>query len=569
VWKAIDLFDQQVRALKLFELSSLPSTAADRARREAEAVDALTDHPAIVPCHVLFHLPGGLLALVFDLVRGEPLSDVLHDPRMTRDHRLAVLEQLGSALAHVHARGIVHRDLKPSNVIVTNEFWRAPRAPGSVKLVDFGIAAPARHGKRITAEGYVVGTTPYLAPEVLLPSRWRQPEEPFARDIFAFGVMGWELLTGEHPSRLPPHERKETFAAFYKDADEGRARWPASGLDEPIASVLGRCLALDPSMRPASGGALISFMRAGPPASSPRVSSLSPMLLATTMSHERPVDSTPTPRSSVGARTTPGEMPPSVRVGRSSAQSAPSYESIPPRRPTPSYAPRPVEEEPPIVIPRMQGRGLVSSLFAAGMLIILGGLGWSLVRPGVTASVNPADSSVRESTVGASGGGREPLPCCEEAGQCKSGHACGAGECRARVPERWWYLRISGAAARGADDAPGSDSFSDDLAGTHPGARVCVRRAGTTERETCTPLVAAAATAAGDREHRARLMTSDLARGGVEIRIEENGRVLAQGRSGVVPQGGFVVTALCGGIKLYVGPREKAQVRIFGYLDEM
>jgi hypothetical protein len=162
---------------------------------------------------------------------------------------------------------------------------------------------------------------------------------------------------------------------------------------------------------------------------------------------------------------------------------------------------------------------------------------------------------------------RGPLPCCES-GSCKSGYPCGAGDCSARLPERWWRLRITGVAARTTADEAREDSFSEDLSHTHPRARVCVRRAGTGEPEVCSPLAKAAATKDGDRVNRARLSTSDLERGGVEIRIEENGKdIVSHTRSGPVKGGHYLITVLCRGITLYIGPKETAQMRVFGYLD--
>ncbi len=170
-----------------------------------------------------------MLGLVFDLVRGQPLTTLLDDARLGAAERRAILGQLASALAHVHARGILHRDLKPDNVLVTDTFWSDPRAPGGVKLVDFGIASSTESPAGLTV-GAFVGTIAYLPPEVLLPGRWPARSPGAERDVFAFGVLAWELLAGGHPAGLSPDVPEKAYALAYTDAALGKRPWPPTAL---------------------------------------------------------------------------------------------------------------------------------------------------------------------------------------------------------------------------------------------------------------------------------------------------------------------------------------------------
>ena len=192
-----------MRALKLVSLAATGPAAFERAQREARILAAAA-HPSLVACHGLFEDPrAGLVGLVMDLVPGETLADIAARERLDGEHLDAVIAQIADVLAYIHGRGLVHRDLKPENVLVTDRFRAAPRAPGAIKLVDFGIAVPASNPHRLTATGVVIGTLPYLAPELVDPASWGRTEGP-ARDVFAFGVMAYHLRFGKHPTRLGP-----------------------------------------------------------------------------------------------------------------------------------------------------------------------------------------------------------------------------------------------------------------------------------------------------------------------------------------------------------------------------
>jgi len=534
VWRVFDPVNKTARALKLLDLSALPETAADRARREARAVRELRDHPAIVHCHVLFELPNDIIGLEFDLVRGPPLSEAMHDTRMTLVHRGAVLEQVASALAHVHARGLVHRDLKPSNILITESFWADPRAKGSVKLVDFGIVAPAWSGSGLTAEGRPVGTAPYLAPEVLDPARFAPLSESFAQDVFAFGVLGFELFMHEHPTRLALMSSRRAFVEAYRAADERRLAWPPSGLPAPIAPIVTRCLALDPAARPASGADVAAWFGLDVPRPSGRTPRSARRQEAPTAPHVLP--------SSVGASTS---------VKKSLGQTT-EMDSV--------AGPRSARRK----------RGIGGILLAMAAIGVAGIAAYwmgrqfsadmtpapvNLVRPVVASTVAPNITTATLLPLS-----DELRPCCGKSGKCESGMMCGPGDCAAPIPNRFWRLRLTSL----AEKPPGAADFDYIRPGSLAAANttLCLRPPGAVNRS-CWPV---SAINNGTVQDPIRISTSDIEAGQLEMWVERGGDGSVHARNSKI-QGSYTMNTLCIGIRLYVGPKSDARFRVAGFLD--
>lgn len=262
VWKVVDPRDGGlVRALKLISLAETGPAAFERARLEATIL-ASASHPALVTCHSLFEEPrDGVVGLVMDLVQGGSLADALEARRLDSGHSRAVLAQLADVLAYVHGAGLVHRDLKPENVLLTDGFWEDRNRLGTVKLVDFGIAALTDNAMQLTAPGAVIGTLPYLAPELVNPATWGKGEGP-SRDVFAFGVLAGRLVLDRHPTGLGFDADIIDYVRAYKAAEVGRIAWPPPGLEGSVAAVAA-CLALRPADRPANGAALVARLREG------------------------------------------------------------------------------------------------------------------------------------------------------------------------------------------------------------------------------------------------------------------------------------------------------------------
>jgi alpha-tubulin suppressor-like RCC1 family protein len=161
--------------------------AAARLEREARTVGGL-QHPNIVMLFGTRRLRDGSLALVMQYVPGHTLKRELAERGpLAFDHAERVLRDLGGALAYAHRRRIVHRDLKPENVYIDEE-------SGAARLSDFGIARPWGADSSLTLPGSAIGTPAYMSPEQI-----DGRELDGRSDLFALGLVGWELLTGRAP----------------------------------------------------------------------------------------------------------------------------------------------------------------------------------------------------------------------------------------------------------------------------------------------------------------------------------------------------------------------------------
>ncbi|MGB8355548.1 MAG: protein kinase [Chthoniobacteraceae bacterium] len=178
---------------------------AGRFAREAELLAKLS-HPHIVTIHD-FGETGGLYFLVMEFVDGVSLRDLLREGRLEPKQALAIVPEICDALQFAHDHGIVHRDIKPENILLDRL--------GRVKVADFGLAKliavaeagdidPGNHGSAtlatgdLTETGKAMGTPSYMAPE-----QTSHPDEVDNRaDIYALGVVFYQMLTGELPGKI-------------------------------------------------------------------------------------------------------------------------------------------------------------------------------------------------------------------------------------------------------------------------------------------------------------------------------------------------------------------------------
>ncbi len=208
--------------------------------REARAAGGL-DHPGIVTVH---DAAGGEQPFIaMEYVQGTDLKEVLRPGKpLPDDFVLKVTEQVASALDYAHAKGVVHRDVKPGNILIT--------ANERVKLTDFGIAS----APTVSEPADRLGTPHYVAPEQL-----RGEAVDGRADVFALGVVVYEMLTGKRPFDHPDLKevvRRLANEPFTPPEEHGAA------LPAPVVKVLRRALAKAPADRLATAGALARSLRA-------------------------------------------------------------------------------------------------------------------------------------------------------------------------------------------------------------------------------------------------------------------------------------------------------------------
>jgi formylglycine-generating enzyme required for sulfatase activity/dienelactone hydrolase len=241
---------------------------SDRFHREARAIARL-NHVNICTLHDIGSTPEIPGYLVMEFVEGPTLASRLQQGAMTIAEALAIARQIAAGLAAAHAQGIVHRDLKPANVKITPQ--------GVVKVLDFGLATDFPGGMLVHAEehsaatpgngmltvaGTVLGTPSYMSPEQA------SGQDADARsDVFAFGVVLYEMLCGRRP--FAGKNAQEVMASVRRtEPDEPRRLRTA--ISEPLQRILLKCLRRDPEDRYPSGvelqqdiDALLEASRAG------------------------------------------------------------------------------------------------------------------------------------------------------------------------------------------------------------------------------------------------------------------------------------------------------------------
>ncbi len=189
VYRGVSLTVDRPVAIKMMH-ASLPGEMAARERFQREAkLMALVDHPhcvSVIDSGLFEHKP----YLVMELVRGRSLHELLAEQRRVDVSRATdIIRQVLSGLAYTHDQGIIHRDIKPANIMIT------PKAPLGVhaRILDFGLARLHVASSSLT-DGLAVGTPSYMAPE-----QCRGDAVDARTDLYACGVVLFEMLTGRKP----------------------------------------------------------------------------------------------------------------------------------------------------------------------------------------------------------------------------------------------------------------------------------------------------------------------------------------------------------------------------------
>ena len=243
VYKAWDTRLERWVALKALSPSlSRNAEARERLRREA-LMAARLSHEAVATVYALEE-EGDELFIVSEFVAGETLRARLSRGRLSLAEAVGITLAVARGLAAAHDLGIVHRDLKPENVMLTPE--------GRVKVVDFGIATMDAAGGQLTRTGIVPGTPGYMAPEQLSGQR-----ADARADVFALGVLIYEMVTGRHP--FGPTGSWSVIAAVL-ERDPLPLATTRGDVPQALDALVMRCLAKAPEARYASAGALVQAL---------------------------------------------------------------------------------------------------------------------------------------------------------------------------------------------------------------------------------------------------------------------------------------------------------------------
>jgi serine/threonine-protein kinase len=240
IFKARDTFSGATVALKIphFQYES-DIVFSERFRREEEVGQKL-DHPHVV--RILKPREKSRSYIAMEHIEGRSLRAMMGKHPMPVEQALALARQACDALAYLEAHGVVHRDIKPENILVT--------PAGQVKIIDFGIALFEAE-RRLTWAGLsnTVGTPDYMAPEQI---RGRRGDA--RTDVYALGMLLYELLTGN----LPFESANARALMRAKTSDEPRppAYW-VPGFDPHLEAVILKAIERDPRNRYASAAEML------------------------------------------------------------------------------------------------------------------------------------------------------------------------------------------------------------------------------------------------------------------------------------------------------------------------
>lgn len=225
------------RPVAIKACASSDDSTRRRFYREARIAAGLR-HTNITTVHEL-GVEDGIPFLVQELLEGQDLRQLIADgQRLPLAQCLGYLVEIARGLEHAHGAGVLHRDVKPANVRILPD--------GSIKLMDFGIAKVLGADTGLTGTGMTLGTVGYLAPEQL-----RSEELDERADIFSYGILAYELLSGQRPFRGSDFSQV-SYQLLYVDPPRLSEVWPQC--PEDLADWVHRCLAKERVDRPGGMG---------------------------------------------------------------------------------------------------------------------------------------------------------------------------------------------------------------------------------------------------------------------------------------------------------------------------
>ena len=263
VFQAIQKSTKRKVAIKvLLEGPYASKSAKKRFEREIELVAQL-QHANIIAVFHSGHTKDGHAFCVMDYVRGLTLDTYVRSKELTLEEVLRLLAIICNAVNYAHQKGVIHRDLKPSNILVDME--------GSPKVLDFGLAKQLLSAERtlVSVTGQVVGTLPYMSPE---QARGHPDEIDIRTDVYALGVIIYEVLTGQYPYPVlgrmadvlrhiaetpptPPSRSWKKESGVTKRTSK-RLRTGECPIDDEVQTIVMRSLAKERERRYQSAGEL-------------------------------------------------------------------------------------------------------------------------------------------------------------------------------------------------------------------------------------------------------------------------------------------------------------------------
>src|SRR5579859_2191336 len=210
-----------------------------RFEREAQTLVSLS-HPHILKVFE-YGQQNDMLYLVMELLSGGSLAERIRQGALPVETVLRIADQIGQALDYAHGKGIVHRDLKPQNVLLDEV--------GNAFLTDFGIVKLLNDTSALTSSNVSIGTPAYMSPE-----QWTGAAVDARSDLYSFGIMLFEMLSGR-----APFTGETPYRVMYQHTNEPPPpiRTLRSDIAPAVEAVLSKSLAKDPAQRYQSAGALL------------------------------------------------------------------------------------------------------------------------------------------------------------------------------------------------------------------------------------------------------------------------------------------------------------------------